>query len=320
MNRSLFIILFLSNLAFGQSFAPEPGQAGSTAIHKDSSVIIDWASNVSVQRGYLNIQNQSLGLATYGTEMDAVGPADGISVISLGDSGVAEITFNTPIVNGFGPDFAVFENGFIDHYMELAFVEVSSNGVDYIRFDATSEIPTAVQLSNFDTAHCAYVNNLAGKYRAEYGTPFDLEELVGQPNLDVNNIQHVRLVDVIGSIDSLVGSMDYLGNMINDPYPTEWESGGFDLDAVGVIHNANSGVNDLKDALVVYPNPTDGILHLRGDNIAVVELFSAEGKLLVYGEGVNSVLDLSKLPEGIYYLKIYLRNDRVICHKQIIAR
>ena len=75
--------------------------------------------------------------------------------------------------------------------MEFAFVEVSSDGVNYYRFPATSEIPTATQSDNFTITDCGYVHNLAGKYRVNYGTPFDLADFSGILSLDVQNITHV---------------------------------------------------------------------------------------------------------------------------------
>ena len=60
-------LFFLSPLlCFGQSYAPEPGIAGSTAIHKDSSVFIGWATGVTVDRGPQLIVNSSFGYASYG--------------------------------------------------------------------------------------------------------------------------------------------------------------------------------------------------------------------------------------------------------------
>ena len=65
-----------------------------------------------------------------------VGAAQGdvVDVVSLGDGGEAVLYFNPPIKNGSGADFAIFENGFQDHYMEFGFVEVSSNGLDFFDF------------------------------------------------------------------------------------------------------------------------------------------------------------------------------------------
>ena len=82
------------------------------------------------------------------------------------------------------------------------------------------------------------LNNLAGKYRRGFGTPFDLAELPGDPDLDVQNVTHVRVLDVGGSINPAYGSQDSLGNTINEPFTTPFETGGFDLDAVGVINEA----------------------------------------------------------------------------------
>jgi hypothetical protein len=78
---------------------------------------------------------------------------------------------------------------------------------------------------------------LAGKYRQGYGTPFDLEELAGTPGLNVNDVKYVRIIDVVGSIDDNYATYDSFGNKINDPWPTPFDSSGFDLEAVGVIHS-----------------------------------------------------------------------------------
>ena len=56
------------------------------------------------------------------------------------------------------------------------------------------------------------------------------------PNVNVNDIRYVRIIDVIGSINPALGSRDSLGNLINDPYPTAFGSGGFDLNGVGVLN------------------------------------------------------------------------------------
>src|SRR3989338_1482760 len=236
INLKLMVLLALTPFALhAQSFAPAPGLPGSTAIYKDSSAIVNWASSVEIVRGPMEIQNPSAGNASFGAEIDGLGQADAIP-FSLGDGGTATLKFPFGISNGPGPDFAVFENGFADHYMEFAHVEVSSDGVNFFRFPSVSEVPTDVQIDNFSFSNCAYVHNLAGKYRVHYGTPFDLEDLSFILSLDVQAISHVRLVDVVGSIDPNWGTLDGLGNIINDPFSTPFESGGFDLDAVGVLH------------------------------------------------------------------------------------
>jgi hypothetical protein len=56
--------------------------------------------------------------------------------------------------------------------------------------------------------------------------------------LDVTRITHVRIIDVVGAIDPAFGRLDSSGRIINDPWPTAFSSSGFDLDAVGVLHQA----------------------------------------------------------------------------------
>jgi hypothetical protein len=166
-------------------------------------------------------------------------------VLSLGDGGSVILTFAAPLTDAEGPDFAVFENGFFVTpgavFAELAFVEVSSNGADFVRFPAVSATQTLTQAGNFSTLDPSNLQNLAGKHPAGYGTPFDLAELAGAPGLDVRRITHVRLVDVTGDVLQSRGSRDSLGNWINDPWPTNFQTGGFDLDAIGVIHQTGDG-------------------------------------------------------------------------------
>jgi hypothetical protein len=309
--------LFFSSYLFlnvqGQSFAPPPGYPGSTAIHKDSSIIINWAIGAEITRGYLNIQNAALGMVSHGSVTDAIGPADGTEVVSLGDSGQIVVTFQAPIMNGPGPDFAVFENGFTDNYMELAFVEASSDGINYFRFEAVSEAPTAIQLTNFSVSDCGYIYNLAGKYRANYGTPFDLEEMNQVVGLDVNNVTHIKLIDVIGSIDPLIGSFDSQNNIINDPYPTEFVSGGFDLDAIGVINEGSvfTNPNKLESNIEVFPNPSNGRFECDVAEPLDYTLYDFRGKFIQSGEALeNFSIDISHLDNGIYYLELYTENTR----------
>src|SRR5262249_22821173 len=113
----------------------------------------------------------------------------------------------------------------------------SSDGTNYYRFPATSDTQTTTQVASFGLLDATNLNNLAGKYVAGFGTPFDLGELAGvSPLLDVNDVRFVRIVGVVGSIDPLYATDDSVGNIVNDPWPTASASSGFDLDAVGVIN------------------------------------------------------------------------------------
>lgn len=233
------ISLAASNVSAGP-YAPAAGQPGSTAIANNSQLIVDWASGFeNLVRGPMDIANPGGALASFGTGGEALGFADAnpTHVVSLGDGGQITLTFAHPITDGPGFDFAVFENGFADAFLELAFVEVSSNGSDYIRFPAASLTQTGTQVGSFGALDSTNLDNLAGKYRGGYGTPFDLAQLAGlSPQVDVDHIQFVRILDVVGSINPVFGQQDSLGNLVNEPYPTAFASGGFDLDGVAVMN------------------------------------------------------------------------------------
>ena len=116
---------------------------------------------------------------------------------------------------------------------------------------------TEEQIAGFGEIDATKINNLAGKYRAPYGTPFDLDDLEDNPLLDKNNVKFVKIIDVVGSIDPQFATYDSQGNIVNDPFPTPFHSSGFDLDAVGVINNSlNTNISDDRISYInIYPNP-----------------------------------------------------------------
>lgn len=237
-------------------FCGAVGTEGCNAIKADSSAIVAWATGITVVRGPQNIANPDGPVASTGTDSNALGMAtlsNSLMVVSLGDGGSATLTFAHPIRNGEGPDFAVYENGFGDSFLELAFVEVSSDGERFVRFPATSLTQTETQTNGYGTTDPTFINNLAGKYRIGYGTPFDLAELADSTGIDIDSIVYVRVVDVVGSIDPQYGTYDAFGHIINDPWPTDNVSGGFDLSGVGVLH-------ERIDSIPVPPAPVEATI------------------------------------------------------------
>jgi hypothetical protein len=234
----------------------------------------------------------------------ALGPATGQSfdVVSLGELDQKETTkglapghitlaFGDPrdpnnravIRNGKGYDFAVFENAFISQFTtqmgslqgqmlaELAYVEVSTNGRDFVRFPSVSLTPGRV--GPYGTIEVSNVHNLAGKHPNANGictgTPFDLEELASRPQVlsgavDLNDIRYVRIVDVPGNGDFYDDATEcvapgtgpqwrhYLENHpIYDMWPT-WGSGGFDLEAIGILREQEYSADINLDGVVDY--------------------------------------------------------------------
>lgn len=304
MNRILLLLFSLPCFLQAQ-FAPCVGFPGTTAIANDSSVFKTWASGCKVSLGWLDIANKNLGKPTIGDSLSPIGKAGFNGVLSLGDGGEAILTFDYPISNGVGPDFAVFENSFNNTFLELAFVEVSSDGVRYVRFPATSLSDTSVQLDNNATMDATKLNNLAGKYKANYGTPFDLEELKDSVGLNLKAITHVKIIDVVGSINPVFGSRDSKNHLINDPYPTPYPSAGFDLDAVGVIHSEALGLEEATMPVSIFPNPSTGIFTINAPRENRVEVYSVKGENVFQQNFIDSTkVDLTAFPKGMYFVVV----------------
>lgn len=311
MKRFQFIFIgLISATTFAQSYPPAAGQEGSTAISHDSEVFVGWANGATIERGLVDISNpeaqdQGSNYASFGTANDAIGIADG-TVVSLGDQGTAILTFKTPIGNGSGFDFAVFENSFSDTFLELAFVEVSSDGINFFRFPSHSETQTETQVGGFGMLDPTYLNNFAGKYRAMFGTPFDLDDVEDNVLLNKNSITHVKLIDVVGSINPQFATYDSFGNAVNDPFPTPFWSSGFDLDAVGVINESLMNTEDPSvQNLRIYPNPVDNFFYLSTNEKVQVEIFNAAGQIVLQTQSQNNEkINVSGLPKGIYFIKI----------------
>ncbi len=306
---SLFFLFFpISVLA---QFAAPAGQLGSTAIGADSNIIINWAQSCKINLGWKDIAIPDSGFVSIGDSLSAVGPALKNGVVSLGDGGSAICFFDPPISDGPSWDFAVFENAFDDAFLELAFVEVSSDGEHFVRFPATSLIDTSQQTETFGLTDARLINNLAGKYRVGFGTPFDLAELKDSVNLDIQSIKYIKIIDVVGSINPEFATYDNSGRAINDPYPTPFPSGGFDLDAIGVIHQArivNTQQNDISNEVFLYPNPVT-----RGQDLWMekhslpfsIQIFSISGELLSqqYCQEAQCKINVSNLPNGMVLVK-----------------
>lgn len=320
--RVIFALLLVGYFVYAKpaaaQYAPQAGLPGSTAIAAESPLFMAWASGCTIHRGYVNIDSPALLLAGFGDSTDALGAADR-SVVSLGDSGVAIVTFPAYVFNGDGPDFAVFENGFSNPgndtmaYLELAFVAVSSDGENFFTFPCRTFVNNDHQIRGAgDYMRASEFNNLAGKYKGGYGTPFDLEELAGITGLDINRVTHIRLTDAVGSLTSAHASKDSIGRIINDPFPTPYPTGGFDLDAVGVIHYPwAAGVANAaaSSPFLLYPIPVGNALYIQSSTQDVplqVTLLSTTGVVLqvVTQSEPHFSINMNGLAVGLYYVQL----------------
>jgi hypothetical protein len=155
----------------------------------------------------------------------ALGPASGdhFDIVSLGELDADEIASGRPpgsitleftgdarIMDVNGYDFAVFENGFISEFdtsggslkgqmlSELAYVEVSTNGLDFARFPSVSL--TRQCPGPYGTIDVSDVFGLAGKHPNGFGfctgTPFDLETVADHPHVTAGLVVVVGVADL----------------------------------------------------------------------------------------------------------------------------
>lgn len=241
MHRRLILVgaILLSVTGTARAQFLDTGQVNPEILRTDPA-IQGWATGVAAsQRGPQDYLDPGLGPANFGLETDVLGSAG--TAFSLGDGGSLTLTFDQPIGNGPGPDFAVFENGFAFSglvYAEIGFVEVSSNGVDFARLPAISR--TGAPVASFDGMPASDTYNLAGNHVG--GTGFDLQDLltaldplVLAGTVNLAGITHVRVVDVIGDFAN-DATQDFFGQAVADPYPTAFGSGGMDLTGVAVLN------------------------------------------------------------------------------------
>lgn len=210
-----------------------------------SSVIARWADGFG-PGGY----EPGDGADVFTDETHALGEASGSNagVVVLGKGGRITLDMGSSFSDSAGADFAVWENGISGRdgtlFAELAYVEVSSDGVTFARFSV--EDRQSEPVGGFDTTFGyidpARYSGFAGLYPVGVGTAFDLNTLKDDPavvsgTVDLAAIRYVRIIDVIGDgCDE-----DASGRAIYDPYPTVnpdavgSNTAGFDLDGVAVL-------------------------------------------------------------------------------------
>jgi hypothetical protein len=324
--KKILLFLFISQITFIASiwgqYAPQAPLAGHEGIHKNDTRIKAWIKDAIHTPGWIQITDTAQGKVVQGNIDLVKGPANN-NVVSLGDGGSIICTFEHPIKNGSGPDFAVFENGFLNvidgnlAFLELAFVEVSSNGVDFVRFPAYSLTQDTFQIQNDSFIDARQIHNLAGKYILNYGTPFDLEELKDSTNIDINNITHIKIIDIVGIIDETLGSRDANSKIINDPFPTPFFSSGFDLNAIAVLNSTfepnNIAQSDIN-LINIYPIPaTDIIKWEMNEPIESITVLDIMGNIILHHslEKSNSIpeLNISHLSANSYFIQFKYHNN-----------
>lgn len=145
--------------------------------------------------------------------------AGSLDVLSLGDGGEIVLSFDSPIVDGPGVDFLVFENSFEygggSVLAEPAEVSVSDDGVHWTAFPCTATAWPYGTCAGWHPVHASPESPIDPNDPAKAGgDPFDLAAI------GVTSARYVRIRDM------------------NRKFPAAPPTAGFDLDAVAAIHFA----------------------------------------------------------------------------------
>ncbi len=301
----LFLLAAMACAALCGTLSAGPYSDGTHGVAYNDPRFVGWATGID-----MHWPTGFVPGGEYDDASKALGPAPGTSndVVTFGNRGWAVLSFNRVIRNLPGPDLAVFENGFNNPalpgtlFAELAWVEVSSDNVNYARFPSVSLNAWPGEYGSLDPTK---VYNLAGKHvnnndQAWQGTPFNLSDLAGHPlvlsgAVHLDDIRYVKIVDIYGHsdgtstdeatslVDPLTGANYTTNHTIYDGGNYGLEIAGFDLDAVGILEPVTGDANgdgkvDGAD-LAIWQQHYDPLGTNAATNSAATADFNGDGKV-----------------------------------------
>lgn len=139
------------------------------------------------------------------------------------------------------------------------------------------------------------------------GTPITYASRYLKPS---NGWQYFNMKINYGSNDTIVPDSGSL--FVYSSYPTpNHESSYLLLDDLDLAMQPNfSAIEEFDPKITVYPNPTNRSIYLNLEHPGKIELYNIQGQQVLHQHSSSGSheLDISMLPEGIYYL-IFSNND-----------
>ncbi len=128
---------------------------------------------------------------------------------------------------------------------------------------------------------------------------------------------HWKLVNSIGfelengtvTTDDLLEALNFKVELLSNPELLDWcdVAIGFDNQQLPVFCGVNIAETDehlsITDSLMLYPNPTNGIVWVDGVEVSEIQIYNVMGQLLKSYRGIHEI-NVSDLPRGIYLLHI----------------
>ena len=181
------------------------------------------------------------------------------------------------------------------------FIPFGYNGLENLNLDYNCWYQISGDMINFQGNE--YIMSQFSIYQSE--TSQDQNSITENPlfvNLSENNFHLTENSPCIDAGDSTnIPDFDFDEN--SRPQGTGYDIGAYEyVNPTAIYENISQNSNLLN----IYPNPTNGIIHIETKNIQTIEIIDMTGKIVKQlQETSNKIqIDLSKVHKGIYLIKI----------------
>ncbi|MBS1651772.1 MAG: T9SS type A sorting domain-containing protein [Bacteroidetes bacterium] len=86
------------------------------------------------------------------------------------------------------------------------------------------------------------------------------------------------------------------------------------------IRTNTAGINEstlTDNSTIIYPNPAKGIVNINLPYLSECLFYDITGTLIKISNTINSSIDISEIPNGIYFLEITLSNGSKVKKKLV---
>jgi hypothetical protein len=212
---------------------------------------------------------------------------------------LAWVTGNSQLTDHVYPDSSAFEGELAMKVYPYTFFElvpgIAYQGVPTTFIPATFSFAVKCNIEELDSVFVKlrFTNNFNPVYTKVWSSDESIEEWQ-MVTLELDQIEPV--MDLV-TIEVVAG----YGNMFLEGSLTTWIS----VDMMGF--DQTNGIEEQACTPLVFPNPTEGSLNIKlceSNSIASrATLYSSIGQIVIDEQNQN-MLDLSKLPSGIYTLQV----------------
>jgi len=153
-----------------------------------------------------------------------------------------------------------------------------------------------------------------------YMPPYDIPSVVLAWNKDAGNTKYEKLSteDLFVSPETATAHWDFIGGNAGISYANGTNTGFIPIEEVTIEGMGVKPITNDELRITVYPNPTTGELYIQSSKFKVqsVEVYDVYGRKQKSRKAEEQKgkwnMDISDLPNGIYFVKIYTEDGVVV--------